>query len=142
MRYDIVGISIRKKGLAKFVATALLAGYVAMMLTGIFFFGLGGQPLAYDVLVHTFFIGFVFSMIFAHGPIILPGVLGIAAKPFHPLLYVWLVLLHLSLVTRIAGDLILNLEERRISAWMSAVAIFAYFATIATITTKNYERDA
>jgi hypothetical protein len=53
--------------------------------------------------IHTFFLGFVFSMIFAHGPIILPGVLGISIKPYHPLLYVWLFFLHASWTIRLVS---------------------------------------
>src|SRR5690606_28414698 len=76
LRHDIIPVSIRKEGLPRFVAIALICGYIAMMFTGAFFIALNQQPMSYDAIVHTFFLGFVFSMIFAHGPIILPCVLG------------------------------------------------------------------
>lgn len=134
MRYDIVAISIRKEGLPKFVAVALLTGYIAMLFTGIFFLALRDQALAYDAIVHTFFLGFVFSMIFAHGPIILPGVLGMSVKPYHPVLYAWLLLLHLSWVMRIAGDIFLEFEVRKYSAIVSSIGIVGYFASVAALT--------
>ena len=142
MRFDVTAISLRKRGLARFVGTALLSGYVALLFTGIFLVALTDQAMAYDAVVHTFFLGFVFSMIFAHGPIILPGVLGISTKPYHKLLYAWLILLHLSWVTRVAGDILLQFEVRRLSAAVSVSAILCYFVTIATLTVISQRRHA
>lgn len=142
MRYDLIAITIRKEGLPKFVATALLSGYAAMLLTGIFFISLRGQAMEYDAIVHTFFLGFVFSMIFAHGPIILPGVLGIQAKPYHPILYLWLVLLHLSWMMRIATDVLLIFDLRRIAALSTAVILPLYFVTLAFLIVIQQRRHA
>ncbi|MEX1240254.1 MAG: hypothetical protein WEB30_11070, partial [Cyclobacteriaceae bacterium] len=142
MRNDMIGISIRKTLLPRFTAVALLSGYVAMLLSGVFFLALKDQALAYDAIVHTFFLGFVFSMIFAHGPIILPGVLGISFKPYHKILYAWLLLLHLSWITRILADVILNMQLRKVSALASVLSILCYFATIATLTIISQRRHA
>lgn len=142
LRYDMIGISIRKEGLPRFVAIALLCGYVSMLLTGIFFLALKQEAFAYDAIVHTYFLGFVFSMIFAHGPIILPGVLGISLKPYHKILYMWLIFLHLSWIMRIASDILINLEMRRISGIVSALAIVSYFVTIASLTIISQRRHA
>ena len=130
MRNDLIGITIRKNDLPKFVAISLLAGYTALLLAGILFVTFSNEWLAYDAIVHTFFIGFVFSMIFAHGPIILPGVLGSSIKPFHKILYLWLFLLHSSWLLRIFGDAFVNLPLRRMSGALSAVAILAYLITL------------
>ncbi|MEX2233657.1 MAG: hypothetical protein WD824_15945 [Cyclobacteriaceae bacterium] len=81
--------------------------------------------------MHTFFLGFVFSMIFAHGPIILPGVLEIFVKPYSKILYAWLVLLHLSWIIRVARDIILEFQIRKISGIISTVSILCYFVTVA-----------
>lgn len=133
LRHDVVRVTISKRGLTRYVAMALLCGYISLLLSGIFFISLEGF-LAYDALVHTFFIGFVMSMIFAHGPIILPGVLGIIAKPFHPALYVWLVLLHASWIARLCGDQVISNEMRMYSGVAAALAVIGYFATMAKIT--------
>lgn len=142
MRYDLIGISIKKSGLTKFVAVALLCGYVSVLLTGIFVVSLDNQPMAYDAVVHVFFLGFVLSMVFAHGPIILPGVLGVSVKPYHRVLYLWLALLHSSWLIRVTADLYLNFEVRRYSGWITAIAIIGYFATMATLTTTSVRRHA
>ena len=142
MRFDIVAISIKKNGLTRFVAIALLCGYVSMLMTGLLTIVLDHQPMGYDAVVHLFFLGFVFSMIFAHGPIILPGVLGVSAKPYHKLLYLWLILLHASWLIRVSSDLSLEFAIRQYSGIVSAIAILGYFATIATLTVKNLHRHA
>ena len=141
LRNDLIRISIHKSGLPKFVAVALLCGYSALLLTGVFLIALNNQALAYDATVHTFFLGFAFSMIFAHGPIILPGVLGISVKPYHKILYLWLLLLHGSWLTRIAADIILNFELRKYSGIAAAISIIGYFATMAILTSKSLRRN-
>ena len=113
---------------------ALMCGYCALMLEGVFLLALPDVPFGYDIIVHTFFLGFVFSMIFAHGPIILPGVLGLAVRPYHPFLYVPLVLLVSSVLLRIISDLnVLPYQVRTTSAWMTAAAMVFYFVTLLSL---------
>lgn len=133
MRYDMVSVSLRKTGLTRFIGYALMCGYCALLLEGVFLLTLPNVAFSYDIIVHTFFLGFVFSMIFAHGPIILPGVLGLAVKPYHPFLYVPLVLLISSLLIRIVSGMgLLPYEFRTTSAWMTAAAMLFYFVTLIT----------
>lgn len=131
LKFDLIGVSIKKKGLTRFVAVALLTGYFALLLTSLFLLLFNLQPLYYDIIVHLFFIGFVFSMIFAHGPIILPGVLGTSVKPYSRMLYLWLILLHISLAMRVIANIMLLMEIRKISGMLTGVAILGYFATVA-----------
>ena len=119
------------------MGVALISGYFSLLISGVFVATAVDKPLGYDVLVHTFFIGFVFSMIFAHGPIILPGVLGISAKPYHPLLYFWLVLLHGSWIARSLADFILDMSLRKYSGLISVVAIVGYFISLATLSIRS-----
>ena len=63
--------------------------------------------LTYDALLHTLFLGFVFSMIFGHAPIIVPAVMPIDIT-YHWRCYIPLVLLQASLIVRIFADLTLN----------------------------------
>ena len=130
LRFDMIRISIKKKELTRFTAVALLMGYVALLLTGVFLITLSNELFAYDVIVHMFFIGFVFAMIFAHGPIILPGVLGISAKPYHPVLYLWLIVLQNSLILRIFSDVLFSPVWKKISGLTTAAGILLYFLTL------------
>ncbi len=135
LRYDMIRIGIRKSELTRFTAVALLCGYVALFVEGWFLLSPPSTLLLYDLVLHTFFIGFVFMMIFAHGPIILPGVLGFSIKPYHPALYLPLVGLILSLKLRITADLgWINYSWRAISGWISAGSILLYFLTMALTT--------
>jgi len=84
----------------------------------------------YDAILHAFFLGFTFSMILAHGPIILPGVAGIARKPFHPVLYMWGVILQVSLAARVIGDFYENLNTREISGLVNMIAILGFFLNV------------
>ena len=107
LRYDLVWQSGRQPGLPRFMATSLIAGYVWLGIGGILwiefaqFFSAGPH---YDAMLHAIFLGFVFSMIFAHAPIILPTITGLAL-PFQNNFYLHAALLHVSLILRIAGDL-------------------------------------
>ncbi|MGC3947853.1 MAG: hypothetical protein QM762_25655 [Chryseolinea sp.] len=133
MRHDVVGINLGKKGLTKYIGVALISGYFSLLLCGLFLPLLGNQPLGYDAILHSFFIGFVFSMIFAHGPIILPGVLGISLKPYHPILFFWLMLLHGSWITQTIADVVLSMQMRKYAGLFSAVAIVGYLLSMASI---------
>jgi hypothetical protein len=130
LKFDLIGVSIKKKGLKRFVAVGLLTGYFALLLSSLFLLLFNLQPLYYDVIVHLFFIGFVFSMIFAHGPIILPGVLGVSAKPYSRLLYLWLALIHISLAMRVIANIMLLMEIRKVSGILTGIAILGYFVTV------------
>jgi len=136
LRFDVIRVGLRGSGLTRFSAVAQLSAVFALMIEGFLLSMLPDGAFSYDTLVHLFFLGFAFAMIFAHGPIILPAVLGIVGKPFHPILYMWLLLLHLSVVLRVVGNTILHIELRRIAGALSAGAILAYFVTVAALVIK------
>ena len=78
-------------------------------------------------------LGFVFSMVFGHAPIIFPAVLRVAV-PYHPVFYVPLALLHLSLALRLAGDLAVQPDWRSMGGALNAVALLAFILnTIAAV---------
>ncbi len=127
---DIARKTIRQDGLPKFIAICLLSGYVWLFIGGVL--GLTNVVLfagpVYDAYLHSVFLGFVMSMIFAHAPIILPAIINTAEVIFKPILYLPLALLHLSLVIRILGDIILdNHQIRQWGGMLNAIAILIYF---------------
>lgn len=103
-RYDVARRTIRVHGVTRYMAAALLTGYVWLAVAGGLWAGAGqmADGPAYDAELHAIFLGFVMSMIFAHAPAIVPSVLG-RPLPFRPVLYVPLALLDASLVVRLAG---------------------------------------
>lgn len=142
LRYDVISIAIGKNGVTRFSAIALSGGYISLMLTGALVVSLPDLPFAYDAMVHTFFIGFTFSMIFAHGPVILPGVLALKVRPYHSMLYLPLGGILLSLILRVLADvMVLPFPVRPFSGWITAGSIMLYFAMlfINTIRRIRYE---
>jgi hypothetical protein len=109
--FDLARVTVRQSRLPRFVAVCLLAGYVWLAVGG----ALIALETAYDAALHAIFVGFVFSMVFGHAPVILPAVLR-AALPYHPVLYLPLALLHASLAVRV-------LVSTPLGAWGNAAAI-------------------
>ncbi|MBF6613339.1 MAG: hypothetical protein IVW55_09450 [Chloroflexi bacterium] len=107
LRNDIARRTIHQRGLTRFMAMSLLLGYAWLIVGGLvaIVFGLVDDTPYYDALLHSIFLGFVFSMIFAHAPVILPAVTGLAV-PYRRAFYGHLALLHASLALRIGSDLI------------------------------------
>lgn len=130
MKNDLIGISINKKGLTRYVAITLLSGYMALLFSGVILLVMAGLPFGYDVFIHVFFIGFVFAMILAHGPIILPGVLGLSVKPYNSILYFWVALLMGSWMLRAAGGILLVADVRKYSGLLSAIAVLGYLLSL------------
>lgn len=143
LRFDVIRLTLRKEGLVRFTAVALLCGYVTLMIEGFFLLFLGDRVYAYDMVLHNFFLGFVFCMIFAHGPIILPGVLGLSVKPYSPFFYVPLFLLLGSLLVRLGADAMLLPESlRAVSGWFSMGAVLLYFLSMIMATGLAVKSDA
>ena len=138
-RYDIARRTVRRPGLPRFVALALLPGYAWLGVGGILWLRHGAVLAgpAHDAELHAIFLGFVFSMIFGHAPVIFPGVLGIAI-PFRRGFYAHLALLHAGLALRIAGDLAGNPRLARWGGMLNATAIALFL--LATIATAAYAR--
>ncbi len=103
--YDMARSTVRQRGLTRFVAASLLLGFVWLGTSGILAFAYAGQlfGFGYDAILHSLFLGFAVTMIFAHAPVIFPGITG-QAVPFRPSFYSYLILLHLALILRIGSD--------------------------------------
>ncbi|MFB3738110.1 MAG: hypothetical protein ACE14W_03995, partial [Candidatus Velamenicoccus archaeovorus] len=102
---DVARRTVRRPGLTRFIALALLAGYAWLGVAGVLWVrdaAVVAGP-GRDAMLHALFLGFVMSMIFAHAPVIVPAVVGVAV-PWRPAFYAHLALLHASLVLRVAAD--------------------------------------
>lgn len=130
LRYDIAWRTIRQAGLPRFMAVCLLGGYIWLGIAGILWIAFADLFVAgphYDAMLHAVFLGFVFSMIFAHAPIIFPSITGVA-MPFRQAFYTHLVLLHLSLLLRVGGDLALWMPGQRWGGLLNVLAVLLFLA--------------
>lgn len=125
--HDVARRTVRSCGLPRFAAVCLLAGYAWLTVAGGLWL-LAGPVLegpAYDATVHAVFLGFTLSMIMAHAPVILPAVLRIAL-PYRSALYVPAVLLHASLLVRVAGGDARDWElAREVGGVLNVVAVLS-----------------
>jgi hypothetical protein len=132
-KYDMAKKSLKRDGQHFFSGIVLLFGYGWLIVCGLFMaYGAYGG-LLYDAALHSFFLGFVFSMIFAHAPIILPGVLRLQINPFHKILYIWFILLQLSLATRILSIIFKFTGFKLIGGLTNGIAILGFFITMAIL---------
>ena len=133
MVHDVARRTIRARGLARFMAGCLLAGYVWLAVAGAIW-ALAGAVTdgpAYDAVIHAVFLGFTMSMIMAHAPVILPAVLR-CRLPYHPVMIAPPVLLHVSLFLRLAVGDAYGLDlARQVGGVLNVVALLAFAAIAA-----------
>jgi hypothetical protein len=133
--FDLARFTIRQQGLPRFVAACLLPGYFWLAAAGVLLALEGPRPAA----LHALFLGFAVSMVFGHAPVIAPAILRVAV-PYHPVLYLPLALLHLSLALRVAGGLFGAMAPLAAGAWGNAAAIVLFLATVVALVLKKRAR--
>jgi hypothetical protein len=125
--FDVARRTVRKPGMPRYIAICLLLGYFWLGVSGVLILGYGQQVagMLYDAYLHSIFLGFVFSMLFAHAPIIFPAVLGYPVV-FNPGFYVFLVTLQVSLLLRVGADLMGNWQLRLWAGVLNGIALLLF----------------
>ncbi|HYF75793.1 MAG TPA: hypothetical protein VD973_01535 [Symbiobacteriaceae bacterium] len=126
LQNDIARRTVAQTGLTRFIAVCMLSGYVWLGIGGVlatwYGFLTGGT---YDAVLHSVFLGFVFSMIFGHAPIIFPAVLNVPI-PYRAAFYAHLALLHVSMLLR-AGAGVLDWYPGRLwGAMLNGIALLLF----------------
>jgi len=127
--FDIARRTVLAHGLSRYMALCLLCGYAWLFVAGLAWGATAlGWP-ARDIALHAIGLGFVFSMVMGHAPVILPAVAHIKLQ-FGRYFYVPLLALHLSLALRLAAG---PLDDRlhAMGAMLNALAIALFALTIA-----------
>ncbi len=137
-RHDIATRNIRRTGQARFMAACMLAGYGWLAVAGAVLMANTGATFAfgYDVTLHAVLIGFVLSMVFGHALIIVPAVARTNLS-YSPLLYLPLVLLHLSVAMRVASGLVELHGGRMASGMVTGLALATFVAILSRSATKQ-----
>lgn len=132
-RNDIARVTVRQRGLTRFIAVCLLSGYGWLALSGML--GLAGAWSAghrwHDAALHALTLGFVISMALGHAPIVLPAIARIRVR-FGPAFYLPLLALHATLAMRVAGALTDDFSLRRAGATGNAIALALFAVVMAT----------
>ena len=131
--YDMSRYAVKLRGQHRYSALLLMAGYAWLLVAASWMLFWPDEAYAYDASLHSFFLGFVFSMIFAHAPIIFPGIFKINISLYHPVLFVVVILFQASLAMRITGDAFSATSLRKWGAVINGVVIILFFVSIATI---------
>jgi hypothetical protein len=128
LKNDLATRTIRHANpLTRYIAFCLFTGFIWLGLGGILllYFGALYAGPYYDAALHAVFVGFVISMIFGHAPIIFPAILGVPIT-HHRAFYVHFLLLHLSLLMRLLGDLTTRLDIRKWGGFLNELAILLF----------------
>jgi hypothetical protein len=136
--HDIATRTIRQSGQTRFSAACMLAGYLWLAAAGFLLILTppGSSAFSYDAAVHAITIGFVLSMIFGHAAIILPAVNGLRVR-YTAAAYVPLVLLHLSVLIRIAADIFEWVGLRIVSGPITIIALAGFAGALAIASRKT-----
>lgn len=99
--FDIARLTLRAHGLSRYMAVCLLGGYVWLAVAGLAWAATAAGWPARDAALHALGLGFIFSMIMGHAPVILPAIARVKLG-FSGAFYLPLALLHLGLLLRLA----------------------------------------
>lgn len=144
-KQDIARRTVRGQGLTRYIAVCLLAGYAWLAVAGATLTAhpalQPGTP-SNDAVLHALGLGFVFSMVFGHAPIILPAVLKVAV-PYRPVFYAPLALLHAGVALRLLGDAAGAYPAVRAGGLVAAMALGLFIVTMgATVRAGRSARPA
>jgi len=134
LRQDIARRTVREQGLTRFIAVCLLSGYAWLAVGSLTLLAAGSLAgAAYDAMLHAVLIGFVFSMVFGHAPVIFPSVVRVK-MPYHWTFYLPLVALHGSLLLRLAGDALAAPALRSQGGMLNAIALVLFIlSTVSSV---------
>lgn len=125
--FDVARRSLRRPGLPRFSGSALLAGYVWLGVAGLVWL-LGPDRIGtfwYDAMLQHGLSWLRVLDDFGHAPTILPAISRIPL-PFQRHFYGHLILLHISLVLRITGDLAEQPDARRWGGLLNEVSVLLF----------------
>jgi hypothetical protein len=126
---DIAWRTVRVHGLSRYMAVCLLGGYGWLAVAGMAWisWSLGGP--GRDAALHALGLGFVFSMMMGHAPVILPALARVKVR-YGPWFYLPLAALHISLAVRLAGGWA-DTRAFRLGAQLNAGALVLFIFTLA-----------
>lgn len=133
LSFDMAKVAAKKKDQFRYIGIGLRIGYLWLGIQGLILLLMESHPLFYDLVLHTFFLGFTFSMIWAHAPIIFPTIFGIRHTPYHSIIWGPWILFQVTLLGRIAFGMGEFMEWRKIIGISNGYLILLMFGFMAGI---------
>ena len=137
--HDVARRTVHSRGLVRFMAASMLAGYFWLAVAGAVW-AVGGpaaEGVRYDAVVHAVFLGFTLSMVMAHAPVILPAVLR-RPMPYHPVMLVPAAVLHASLALRLwVGDALGVPLAWQVGGALNIASLLGFVAVVAWSVTRS-----
>jgi hypothetical protein len=124
MQNDIARINIKKSEPFRFRGIALMFGYFWLLINGLTI--VFPKYSTYDLQIHSFFLGFVMNMIFAHITIILPAVLKVKIKENYFLNYTVLITFQIVLILRFLSTILFGSSFPHL-ALVNAIVLLLFF---------------
>lgn len=138
LRQDIARRTVKEQGLTRFIAVCLLSGYAWLAIGSLALLAAGSLTgAAYDAVLHAILLGFVFSMVFGHAPIIFPAVVKVR-MPYHWTFYLPLLALHASLLMRLAGSGLMLPELLSLGGLLNAVALVLFILSTVSSVVRGF----
>lgn len=126
LNFDVAKKTIRQQGVTRFLAVCLLSGYGWLLIGGVLLtqtLNLGSFER--DAAIHAIALGFIFSMVIGHAPVIFPAVMRVAI-PFSPVFYVPWLLIQAGMSLRLAAALLVYAPLREAGAVINALAVLSF----------------
>lgn len=131
LAFDIARRTVLLSGLTRFTAVCMLTGYLWLLTSAILLIGyeFGWEHISRDAALHSFFLGFVFSMVIGHALIIFPAVTELKI-PYSPVIYLPFTLLQISLMVRLLASFNNNSDLLRHAGTDNAIALALFIAVL------------
>jgi len=119
-----------RNGRNQFNSMAILLGYIWLIVHGLWMILGRDQPFFYDVMVHSFFLGFAFSMIWGHVSSLFPMICGLNGNAFHPRFWWGLAIFETSLLGRIGACVLESSFWRQFFSVANGIILLILFMLI------------
>ncbi|MEM2095195.1 MAG: hypothetical protein QW777_07540 [Candidatus Caldarchaeum sp.] len=123
VKHDVALKFLGRKGFGRYLALGLTIAYAWLAVAALVW----ATSSSTDAMLHSIFLGFVGSMVFAHAPIIFPAIMKISHF-YTPILYIPFTLLQLSTLARVASAYTIQLGLWSLSGLLTVTAVACFIA--------------
>jgi hypothetical protein len=141
IRYDASRRLIGSGGISTYTGVCLVSAYCWLAVSGTMSFLYAGNASGahYDSLLHSFFIGFDWFVIFGHAPMLAFSQFGVRLKKITPLFF-YLFFLHAALAVRLVGGILNLYDVKKWGGMLNGVIFILFFAHLGAMVFLTWRR--